>query len=401
MALRSLDEFFGTTKTKNAEIKETNSPQLLSVSAESQGKEKQNDEEVLIPKNLSPSYFVSATYDGEKRLACIKLYEPVSQRIYLWYDTTGHKPYCFTNISLGELEKVERVISHPSFDHFETIEKYDALSDRKITVTKIVAKDPLAIGGRPQGCIRDIIPEDYPQIFGTEKEVKVWEAAIKYYQCYIYDRDLSPGMIYKIEDGELVPVIYEESEKAVKKIIEMYFKDESKDFMPHLESWTRLMEYPAPKMRRVALDIEVYSPVATRVPDPEEAAHPVICVSLVGSDDKKRVLLLKREKIEEDLNLPSDVIVEFYNSEKDLLSSVFRVLDDYPFVITFNGDDFDLRYIFHRAENIGFNRKEIPIELGRKVCLLRYGVHIDLYKFFFNRSIQIYAFSQKYRNVTL
>ncbi|MEM2111499.1 MAG: DNA-directed DNA polymerase I [Candidatus Bathyarchaeia archaeon] len=401
MALRSLDEFFGTTKTKNAEIKETNSPQLLSVSAESQGKEKQNDEEVLIPKNLSPSYFVSATYDGEKRLACIKLYEPVSQRIYLWYDTTGHKPYCFTNISPGELEKVERVISHPGFDHFETIEKYDALSDRKITVTKIVAKDPLAIGGRPQGCIRDIIPEDYPQIFGTEKEVKVWEAAIKYYQCYIYDRDLSPGMIYKIEDGELVPVIYEESEKAVKKIIEMHFKDESKDFMPHLESWTRLMEYPAPKIRRVALDIEVYSPVATRVPDPEEAAHPVICVSLVGSDDKKRVLLLKREKIEEDLNLPSDVIVEFYNSEKELLSSVFRVLDDYPFVITFNGDDFDLRYIFHRAENIGFNRKEIPIELGRKVCLLRYGVHIDLYKFFFNRSIQIYAFSQKYRNVTL
>ena len=35
------------------------------------------------------------------------------------------------------------------------------------------------------------------------------------------------------------------------------------------------------------------------------------------------------------------------------------------------------------------------------MCLLKYGIHIDLYKFFFNRSIQIYAFSNKYRDITL
>jgi DNA polymerase I len=55
----------------------------------------------------------------------------------------------------------------------------------------------------------------------------------------------------------------------------------------------------------------------------------------------------------------------------------------------------------HRAENFGFRRDEIPIERGRRVCLLKYGVHIDLYKFFFNRSIQVYAFSNRYRDVTL
>jgi len=33
--------------------------------------------------------------------------------------------------------------------------------------------------------------------------------------------------------------------------------------------------------------------------------------------------------------------------------------------------------------------------------MLKYGVHIDLYKFFFNRSIQIYAFNNRYRDVTL
>jgi DNA polymerase I len=55
----------------------------------------------------------------------------------------------------------------------------------------------------------------------------------------------------------------------------------------------------------------------------------------------------------------------------------------------------------HRALNHGFRREEIPIEVGRRVCLLKYGVHIDLYKFFFNRSIQIYAFNNRYRDVTL
>jgi DNA polymerase I len=74
---------------------------------------------------------------------------------------------------------------------------------------------------------------------------------------------------------------------------------------------------------------------------------------------------------------------------------------DYPFVITFSGDDFDLQYLTHRAEKLSISRNEIPIEVGRRVCLLKNGVHIDLYKFFYNRSIQIYAFSNKYRDVTL
>ena len=74
---------------------------------------------------------------------------------------------------------------------------------------------------------------------------------------------------------------------------------------------------------------------------------------------------------------------------------------EYPFVITFNGDDFDLRYLARRAQNFDFRSDEIPVGIGRRVCLLKYGVHIDLYKFFFNRAIQIYAFNNRYRDVAL
>ena len=408
MALARLDQYLTEPRIQSAQDEEQNlsgvPSQPLSVPSKPTSKDERAVEEEMVPRNLPPSFFVSATYDGDRRSACIKLYEPSSHCIYLWYDTSGHKPYCFTNIQPEELYRMERVVSHPGFDHVEMIEKYDALQDRRINVAKIVAKDPLAIGGRPTGCIRDIIPEDYAKMFASEIEPKVWEANIKYYQCYIFDRNLSPGMPYRIDDGELVPVVYNEAEEAVKRILKTSFKDEREDLLSYLETWTRLLEYPAPDMKRVALDIEVFSPVATRVPDAEEAAYPIICASLAGSDGRKRVLLFKREEklIEEgSLSLSPDVMVEFYTSEKDFCSAVFKALDDYPFVITFNGDDFDLKYLYHRSQKLGFKRDEVPIEPGRKVYLLRRGIHIDLYRFFFNRSIQIYAFGQKYRNVTL
>jgi len=358
----------------------------------------------VAPENLPPSYFVSATYDGRSRKALIKLYEPTSGEIYFWYDNTGHKPYCLTNLSPYELEKIDRLMKHESFDHSELEEKFDALLDKNVKVTKIIANDPLAIGGRPQGCIRDIIPEDFPEVSDTPVEpedIKVWEARIKYYQSYIFDRQLSPGMIYEVKNGNLTPITLEETEKILAQL-KAIFKDESAEELQFVADWARLLEYPAPKFRRAAIDIEVYSPISTRVPDPRKAEYPVVCVSIYSVDNQKRVLLLKRKGIREgNERLPADTKVEYYETEPELLRAVFEVLWDYPFILTYNGDDFDLRYLSHRALNLGIRKSEIPIEVGKRVCLLKYGVHIDLYKFFFNRAIKIYAFKNRYRDVTL
>ena len=358
----------------------------------------------LAPENLPCSYFVSATYDGRAGKAVVKLYEPISGQIYFWYDNTGHQPYCLTNLSQYELEKISRVIQHPGFDRFEIVEKFDPLLDKKVKVTKILTKDPLAIGGRPTGCIRDIIPEDFPNVSDSpvaSQEIKVWESTIKYYQSYIYDRQLLPGMMYEIRDRSLILKRLEEADKTVSQI-RGTFKDATDEELEFIEEWARLLEYPAPKFRRVALDIEVLAPIPTRVPDPREAAYPIVCVSLYSSDGLKKVLLLKREGVREGKeHLSMDVRFESFDSEEKLLRSVLDAVWDYPFVLTFNGDDFDLPYLFHRALNLGIRRNEIPIDVGKRSCSLSYGVHVDLYKFFFNRSIQIYAFNNRYRDVTL
>ncbi|MEM2099323.1 MAG: DNA-directed DNA polymerase I [Candidatus Bathyarchaeia archaeon] len=397
----SLDDYTRVQK----KIEEAKVEALPTVAGNNQKNDKRKrDFPPVAPKNLPPSYLVSASYDGYLKKAVIKLYEPKSGKIYFWYDNTGHKPYCLTNLSPYELEKLDRVIKHEGFDHFELEEKFDPLTDRTIQVTKIVANDPLAIGGKPEGTIRDIIPADFPMIAATmesNEEAKVWEARIKYYQCYIYDKQLLPGMIYEVRNGDLHAVTLEDTEQRINQI-KSIFKEATPEELEYTEAWARLLEYPAPKFRRAAIDIEVYAPISNRVPDPREAAYPVICVSIYSSDDQKRVLLLKREATREgNEHLPADVSIEYFDTEDKLLRAVFEVLWEYPFILTFNGDDFDLRYLAHRAVNLGISKNDIPIEVGKSVCLLKYGVHIDLYKFFFNRSIQIYAFNNRYRDVTL
>ena len=338
-------------------------------------------------EDFPPSYLVSIGYDGGLRKCFLRLYDPSSHQIHFWYDDTGHKPYCFSKQSLPELQKNANVTRNPGFDHFEQVSKFEALRGQPVNVTKIVAKDPLTIGGKATGSIRD--------------ELTAWEADIKYVENYIYDCGIEPGMMYECKARKLRQVDYRLSTQASSEI-EKIFHDESSEYKLLANEWMRLLECPVPQYRRVALDIEVANRVENRIPDAEIAEDPVICVSLVGSDGTSRVLLLQREGTEEgQASLPPGIKLEFYSTEEELLVALFLTLLSFPVVVTFNGDDFDLKYLYHRAQRLGFRNDEIPIELGRDVAFLRYGVHIDLYKFFFNRSIQIYAFGQKYRENTL
>jgi len=358
----------------------------------------------IAPLNLPPSYFVSASYDGRQKKAVIKLYEPDSGQIYFWYDNTGHKPYCLTNLGKADVEKMERVVKHEGFDHIETCRKLDPFQDQTIEVTKIVTNDPLAIGGKPYGTIRDIIPADFPKVSDlpvAKEDIKVWESSIKYYQSYIYDRQLLPGMIYEVKEGALVEKVVEEAAQNL-SVIQALFKDCSEEERSYAEMWAKLLEYPAPKFRRAAIDIEVLSSMPTRMPNPEEAEGLVIAVSIYSSDGEKRVLVLKRPDMREGISrLTEDIKVEYCETEVELLKKTFEVLWDYPFILTFNGDDFDLRYLSNRALKKGMKASEIPIIVGNRVCLLKYGIHIDLYKFFFNRSVQIYAYGNRYKDVSL
>lgn len=341
----------------------------------------------LAPEDLPTSYLLSAGYDGEEQKAYLRLYEPISQQIYLWYDNTNHLPYCISKLSIDEVEKNSRIIKNEGYFFMEQVLKYDALKDKDINVTKIVAHDPLSIGGGRGTSIRDLLE-------------KSWESRITYYQCYIYDRSLITGMPYRIEGGNLVDEGYK-LPKEVEVKLDSILKNTEPEFRNDMKEWARLLQCPVPKIRRVAVDIEVRPSIRNRLPNADEATDPITAVGIAGGDGNRRILLLNDSGVEVETPVILGANVEVYSNEKMLIQEVFKVLDEYPVILTFNGDDFDFKFLRNRAKNLGVPDSENPIVLGRRFAFLRNGIHLDLYRFFLNRSIQGYAFGNKYRENTL
>src|SRR5207247_7951229 len=105
----------------------------------------------------------------------------------------------------------------------------------------------------------------------------------------------------------------------------------------------------------------------SRLTNPPRQEARLICVRFSTSDAFRKALLLSRQGFDAgSTESTSGILLEFYETEEELLSAIFRILDDYPVILTFNGDDFDLRYLSHRAQRLGYFRDTIPIELARR-----------------------------------
>jgi len=332
--------------------------------------------------DLDEGMLISATYDGDLRVAVLKFYEPKTGQMRLWQDNTGHKPYCYTKLERQELEVVGR---RNDVLRIEEVEKADLLSDRMIKVRKIVATDPLAIGGG-QNSVRD--------------QIRAWEADIKYFENYSYDYGLRMGTHYRISGGKVLPLKLDAPE-LVTKSLEEIFRRNPPEFGSYLREWAELLGQPLPDFKRIAIDIEVANE-ENRVPDPDTADLPVIAVSFFNEYEKV-VYLLERENRETVELSNAEYRTVLFHDEQTLLRATLGKMMEYPVVVTFNGDDFDLRYLKHRAERreIAIREEENPVTLERVAATLKHGIHIDLYQFFRNRSIQVYAFSNKYTEHTL
>ncbi|MGC9147747.1 MAG: DNA-directed DNA polymerase I [Infirmifilum sp.] len=329
-------------------------------------------------------YLFSVRYSGSDGRAVLYFYDDEEHKIVKIPDYSGHKPYLLTDLTPDEIiEKFPEVIKHPGFNKLDIVEKYDALNDRWIRMTKVEANDPLSIGGSGKS-IRELLKDHS------------WEAKIKYHHCYIYDRQIIPGMPYKYEDGE--PKIVETSvPEGIRKLVEGLVEDKIQ--AAEMIEWAKLLSAPIPKIKRVAIDIEVESE-ALRVPSPKLAEDKVIAVSYYSSDGRKGVYLLEREEKHGNTQISlGDARITFFKDEKELLLATFKLIEEYPLLVTFNGDSFDLPYLYNRALKLGFKKEEIPISWKERdeYPELRNSIHIDLYKFFTNKSMRVYAFGNKYR----
>jgi DNA polymerase I len=349
---------------------------------------------------------ISAIYSGENQKVQLKFYDPNLHVIYFWQDKTDHKPYCYTKMEYQK--RAEEIAAIEKKFELKITPKMDLMSDKEIQTIKIIAPDPLSIGGKG----------------GIREKLNVWEANIKYHENYLYDTRLIPGSYYKREGDKIIEDPYKMSDivyNALKnflwdKILES--KEARNDkYREYVREWADLLNQPIPEMKRIALDIEVDSEEG-RMPVPKEHDRKITAVGIVSNDGFRKVLLLEQDKNPNDGTalIPE---AEMCKTEKELLEKTFDTIWSYSVLVTFNGDDFDLPYLYERSQDPAIDpinhtiipKEEIPLLVKRdsfikkgiqaEAVQLKHGVHIDLFRTFQNRSIQIYAFSHKYSEYRL
>ena len=324
-------------------------------------------------------YIVSVDFDESLGCIVLKLYDSSNNTITYHYDT-NFSAYFFS----------EKPMKMEGIKKQEIVNKYDALNDKNAKVYQVTVNHP------------NIIRSMNNKI-STEKEngiissYQVWENYIKYYQSYIYDNDIKIGMPYVREKGVLMLDIDQEAEIRVKNLVELVNPSEECKIL--CTEVAKLLEYPAPDFKRISLDAEILNEAGI-MPSAETAIMPVISVCMQSNTGEKFAFVLIQSNKQFSC-YDNATRIQFFTSEKDLILAVFELAKNYPFIITFNGDEFDLPYLAVRAARLGIPTSQIPITLGHRIAYWKNAVHIDLYKFFSIRSMQVYAFQQKYKNVDL
>src|SRR5881397_1145595 len=171
---------------------ETNSTALTYLQEFQPDKRKRLDDLPELPEGR-PVLLLSAVYSGEEKKVYLKFYDPKDNVIYLWRDRTDHKPYCYTKMEFED--QAEQVVQKETKYTIERVKKRDIISDKEIDVLKVIAPDPLSIGGTDTS---------------FREKVKSWE-------CYDKETEILTRngwkRYYQLHDNEIVATYNSSKEK--------------------------------------------------------------------------------------------------------------------------------------------------------------------------------------------
>ncbi len=368
--------------------KETSSGRQVGKKAES-GEQKilQNlpNSKILPPPDGKEIYLLDIQYSGNKNKAVLTFVDPISGQLFQWIDQTGHRPYLLTTLKPDEIMQVDRVASSKNFVGIESVTRTNLLLFQERKYSRIIGSNPLAIGGRQ---------DSFRQLIGP-----AYEADIRYHLNYICDRAITPASFFEFRDNkphERTMQIDEEIQNALEKA----FENEEKEEKDLLQEYMPLLFSPMPDVLRASFDIEVASDEG-RMPNVVEAEQAIISIALTDTLGNRVVWVLLRKK-KSGLLLKQDVIIRVFHNEKELIRDFFSIISRYPIVVTFNGDNFDIPYLIRRAMRLEFSEQEIPFEIKNKEGYCKSGaVHLDLYQFFKQAAIKVYAFGNAYDSASL
>lgn len=265
-------------------------------------------------------------------------------------------------------------------------------------------------------------PRDVTQFMGGDQ---FFENGLKYYARFAIDEKISFGMPHTIDGDKIRPIkpkLDKEQKGLYRKLCEKFDKGMVTDLL-------KLLLAPVPEIPFISCDIEVL-PQGNVVPSPKTASEPVtsIAFAFVDGNDSKGIALALTHEVRAvtprraPLQFLRDVrkgkyAVEWFDTERNLLKRTIELLQDpnYRIIVTFNGDNFDLQYIYNRCLYFGLwtpIRHRNYISMGGREYhdvhiepkdptykipdMEHWKLHLDLYKFFSQTYIKNYAYGSVY-----
>jgi len=279
---------------------------------------------------------------------------------------SDYKQHCY--VKPETLPQIKEIMG---INNVENVDIYDVIKDESREMVKVSVDNPSVI-------------------YDLRDNGVCWEGDIKYYQSFLYDKKYVVGTWYDVSKDNIIPIQTEDNIQL--KNIDMESVVDTDLFATQVKKWANLLGQDIPNIKRLAFDIEVE--VGDTMPDTTKALQRITAISF-HSDDIQEVYTLKRPEVAMGEDDPEKKYnIKWFDSEKELLEEAFKVIDSYPLVLTYNGDLFDMPYLYNRANVLGLEYN--PFKMMKEKATLNNGIHVDLYGVFSNRSLKIYAFGAKY-----
>ncbi len=326
-------------------------------------------------------------YSGNLNKNILVFYNLETNRIVLKEDSSNYKPYFL--VKYLTQEESDSLYRNRTYVGHTIVEKNNLLNEKKEEYVKIIADSPLGIGGK----------------YGLRNLVRYsWEDNIQFHHNFIYDRYLQIGSLYDEEFRNI------DNKLGVEEKLDIFCDIFGTDKINDADLWQFSDRYlptffeDIPNCTRLAVDIEVDD--RDGFPSPKKAKKPIISVAFSSNDGLNLVYVLQKKGHKKLFNVKGGNVV-IYSTEKELIERTFKLINKYPIILTYNGDNFDFPYLLKRAEKFGI--EDTPIRKVKdawgyskdKEVFLKNSIHIDLYKWFKNKSIRIYAYGNKYNRYGL
>jgi len=267
-------------------------------------------------------YPLYADYEVGEGKAIIKIVGKDGKGKEIVFEDSNYEPYFY---AIPEQDRIEEVIER--LKKIEVEHKGEKVRIKRIEVEERIEK------GEPVKALKIVcfLPRDIDllkeEVRNTEGVLHKREYDLPFAKKYCLDKDIRFLCRYEIEDNKLV-----------------------------------LKGKETPPLKMAAFDIEIYDSTNLSARD-----NKIISIAIYG-DGIERVLTWQQTKRKG---------TEVLENEKKMIERFFEIIKGYDIVFSYNGDEFDLKFIKERAKEL---KVEVPLLSRRDGVRIKGITHIDLLK---------------------